>query len=507
MHTIKFLKTILLLTCSYIANAQNVGIGNTNPQTTLDIKGGFATRAITVNPFANAVNIPANEAFIIIGTATDTVIAYMPAYADGHKIVIFNNSGHIVKFPVFNFTILQNEAKEFICRNPGGWSMITGASSNNTSWSTSGNSNLDTTKFLGTTDSSMLLFKTKNFTSGQLGNLNNNVSFGYKSLQRLENTSTVYQFNTAVGDFSMAAREFGYNNTALGYGSMVTNVGNNNTAIGANAMLFSEVGYDNTAIGVDALAVNNGIGNVAIGSGALSIDSFGMANVAIGYASMYNSHNAKRSIAIGTNAMRNDSAANGIIAIGDAALYNSIGKIDNIAIGDSASFSAGAMGAVPAASFNLAIGDKALFSNENGYGNIAIGSKSLYKNKHNANTGIGYGALYNNITGSANSVVGGGSMYYNESGSDNVAFGVNNLTSNITGSQTTSIGTEAMQGNKAGSGSVAIGYQALNQDTAANGIIAIGRAALYNNKNNIGNLAIGDSALYSNGLGSDPSVE
>jgi trimeric autotransporter adhesin len=499
----KVIYLIAIFAIPKFATAQNVGINNTNPQTTLDIKGGLSTRAKSVAPFANTFNIPTNESFVIVEVATDTVTAFWPAYLDGARVVILNNSGHYLQFNIGTDFILPNQSKEFICRNPGGWMMINIANNTSAGWNTSGNAGLDTTKFLGTTDSSMLLFKTQNFISGQVGNPNNNVSLGFKSLQKLKNTSAVYGTNTAIGDFSMAGREFGYNNTAIGFGSMVTNVANNNTAVGANAMLYSEVGYDNTAIGADALSLNNGGNNVAVGFGSMLNENYGANNVAIGAKTLYNSTNSNNSIAIGANALYNDTAANGIVAIGRAALYNNINKYSNLAIGDSSLFNNGSVATSGAqGNYNTAVGNRTLFANITGHENTAIGTLTLTKNIASGNTGVGSTVLFLNTTGNTNTAIGQTSMYSNVSGNSNVGVGYGSMAGNISGSNNVALGEIALAANKSGSGNIAIGSKALVSDTAANGTVAIGRASLYNNKNASNNIAIGDSALFKNSIGS-----
>jgi hypothetical protein len=111
------------------------------------------------------------------------------------------------------------------------------------------------------------------------------------------------------------------NNTATGYGALLTNTtGYNNTAAGTNSLYNNTAGVYNTAIGFTALA-NNTLGgsNIAIGPGALSTNTTGSNNTAIGYlagsnVSVSNSNN----IHIGNEGFLIDTST---IRIGDPSLH------------------------------------------------------------------------------------------------------------------------------------------------------------------------------------------
>jgi hypothetical protein len=108
----------------FVANvfAQNVGINNTNPAVSLDVQGGLATRAVTVTPFANNVNLPNNASFVIVAPGTGVVTAYTPTFIDGQRMTVFNSGGFnvIVQISPSNVIVPPNEARDFICRAPGG---------------------------------------------------------------------------------------------------------------------------------------------------------------------------------------------------------------------------------------------------------------------------------------------------------------------------------------------------------------------------------------------------
>jgi hypothetical protein len=103
--------------------------------------------------------------------------------------------------------------------------------------------------------------------------------------------------------------------------------------------------------------------------------------------------------------------------------------------------------------YNVGVGYSALFSNLSGIQNTANGTYSLYSNSGHYNTAIGYEALRHNTTGGYN-----------------VGIGIEVNRMNQTGSQNTIIGYQAGRGfnlhNK--SGNIFLGYQAGYDETGSN---------------------------------------
>ena len=95
---IKFQFLFLLLCLTLALYSQNVGINNLNPNVSLDIKGGIATRTFSVTPVGNEVNIPGNESFVIVGPGTAAVTCYAPTFTDGQRLILFNNGGFNLNF-------------------------------------------------------------------------------------------------------------------------------------------------------------------------------------------------------------------------------------------------------------------------------------------------------------------------------------------------------------------------------------------------------------------------
>jgi len=191
-------------------------------------------------------------------------------------------------------------------------------SSTNAAWLTTGNSGtVDGTNFIGTTSNVPLSFRVNNQKAGKIDNLNNNTSFGYRSI---ENISSGYR-NTALGEEALNALTTGYRNVAIGNGALLTvtsgfhntavgtfsqnfNNGNNNSSLGTYALYNNLSGSGNTAIGEHSLDNNtSGGNNVAIGQSALNANISGSNNTAIGYNSNVASGNLTNAAAIGANAV------------------------------------------------------------------------------------------------------------------------------------------------------------------------------------------------------------
>ncbi|RFS16067.1 tail fiber domain-containing protein [Emticicia sp. C21] len=176
---------------------------------------------------------------------------------------------------------------------------------------------------------------------------------------------------------------------------------------------------------------------------------------------------------------------------------------------------------------NVALGRGALKSVTTGKNNTAIGDKALFNNDESNNTACGYFALFANTTGVLNSAFGANALENNTTGYGNAAIGAYSLNSNIslsknvaigayalfsqsyagTVSENTAIGHSALYSNNPtdaynGRQNTAIGNGALYSNTTGANNIAIGYQALYSAKQNDNNVAIGYKALWSNIIGS-----
>lgn len=157
---------------------------------------------------------------------------------------------------------------------------------NNNFWSTTGNTGLPSTAFIGNSDNVSLKFRVNNvqagLISGDLDSKNtylgynsggittsnsNNVGIGYESLRSLNGSGLGSAFNVAVGNESLFSSIDGSFNVAVGYNALRLNTsGNSNCAIGEGALQNNVSGSYNIALG-------NGAGSGELGSYKLHIGS------------------------------------------------------------------------------------------------------------------------------------------------------------------------------------------------------------------------------------------
>ncbi|MDD3875739.1 MAG: tail fiber domain-containing protein [Bacteroidales bacterium] len=205
------------------------------------------------------------------------------------------------------------------------------------------------------------------------------------------------------------------------------------------------------------------------------------------------------------------------LAIGDSALFSNNDNIRTTAIGIRAMLYANntASGQI---TFNTALGYEALRGSSDpsaniGKSNTAVGYQTLNFNSSGCNNiAVGVFSLNKNTTGRFNCSVGGQSLKYNSTGNYNIAFGEYALYSNEGNSRSTAIGYSAMvNADNRTDGretyNTALGYQALmGSNTPANNTgqynTAVGDQALYSNTSGEFNNANGYRALYSNTSGS-----
>lgn len=191
------------------------------------------------------------------------------------------------------------------------------------------------------------------------------------------------------------------------------------------------------------------------------------------------------------------------VAIGQKALYNNNNREYLVAIGDSALYNNGT-GAIYSidGSKNTAVGSKALYANTTGYNNSAFGYNTLEENTSGrSNSAFGSGSLSNNNTGVNNAAVGAQTLFANTSGSGNAVCGSFAMQDNTSGSQNTAIGYVCLTNNTIGSSNTAIGFSSLAYNTSGNYNIAIGDQAIYASSDGEENIAIGKYALRNNQYG------
>jgi len=126
-------------------------------------------------------------------------------------------------------------------------------------------------------------------------------------------------FNTGIGQESLAANTEGFANVGLGSRTLAANTTGNwntaageaallrnttgmlNTAIGEAALFFNTTGSQSTAVGAQALQNSTGVANTAVGYGALPYLTSGNSNIGIGGAAGYNVTTGSSNIYLGNN--------------------------------------------------------------------------------------------------------------------------------------------------------------------------------------------------------------
>ena len=310
-------------------------------------------------------------------------------------------------------------------------------------------------------------------------------------------TNTTGQLNVAIGSLTMNKNQTGERNVVYGYYSLYSNTsgsyniafgssslwsntkGGQNIAIGSSAMYGNTTAQKNIAIGTDALktqSYNNGDAiwdsyNIAIGYQSLffnqpSATTNGRYNTSVGHLSQYDNSKGSQNTSLGHETLNNNTAANNNIAIGYQSLYTQ----------------SYANGGTPWDSYNLAIGNFALYNNQ------PTGTADGFKN-----TAIGHEALFTNTTGFYNTALGASSLYTNATGSYNTALGFEALYTN-TGSENTAIGYYASRDNQGGGSNVSVGPFALWHTTSGTGNIGIGKLACDLNTTGDYNTVIGYNA-------------
>ncbi len=137
--------------------------------------------------------------------------------------------------------------------------------------------------------------------------------------------------NIGLGRFTLADNTSGTSNLAVGYLALHQNTeGYSNIAIGVRAMRYGNIGNGNIAIGFSSLnryaAGNSGNNNIAIGTTSLLNNSTGDSNVALGYRSLYSNSTGSSNVAIGYSSGSNSSGSNKLY------IENSSANADNALI-------------------------------------------------------------------------------------------------------------------------------------------------------------------------------
>ena len=124
--------------------------------------------------------------------------------------------------------------------------------------------------------------------------------------------------------------------------------------------------------------------------------------------------------------------------------------------------------------YNLAVGNRSMFSTISGAWNTTLGHKTLFENTEGcSNTAIGYLSMVNNTLGNENTAVGRLSLYSNTIGTNNCSMGFQSLHTNTNGTNNTAIGYQSLFTNDEGINNTAIGMMALHLNSSGDYNIAL----------------------------------
>ncbi len=153
---------------------------------------------------------------------------------------------------------------------------------------------------------------------------------------------------------------------------------------------------------------------------------------------------------------------------------------------------------------NTAVGISALNTNTTGYENTASGFSSLSANTTGSkNTASGYNSLSSNTTAFGCTASGWNSLSSNTTGYHNTASGIESLSGNTTGGDNTASGSYSLKFNTTGYSNTASGRDSLYSNTAGYNNTAIGQNSLDSNTTGNFNTASGFESLSGNTEGSD----
>eukprot|EP01093_Parvamoeba_rugata_P019058 TRINITY_DN833_c0_g3_i1.p1 TRINITY_DN833_c0_g3~~TRINITY_DN833_c0_g3_i1.p1 ORF type:complete len:547 (-),score=136.15 TRINITY_DN833_c0_g3_i1:480-2120(-) len=378
-----------------------VGVGNTNPQATLDIT-------------ASNQAAPSNEDGILI-PRIDTFPATNPTAAQDAMLVYLT-------------TTVGLNSKGFYYWDQATTSWIRFSSIEKLNDLSDAKSDVD-----GLNDGSSI-FIGINAGLNDDGDHNQNVGVGFNALM----TNVDGDANSAFG-FQALTLNTSLNNSAFGFRALASNsTGRRNSAFGRGALEDNTSANFNTAMGTQALAKNTtGANNVAIGNLALFENLTGAGNTAVGTEALTKA-TVDSLTAVGYHALFKNEAGTSNTAVGYEALNENVSGSGNSAFGH------GALRSNTADSLT-AVGYHALHKNTNGARNTAVGYKALNNVvTSNNSSAFGHNALSANTSGNNTAM---GSFAGNESsGNSNVFVGVQAGNNRLSGNENVFVGIHAGRG-------------------------------------------------------------
>ncbi|MFN3488382.1 MAG: beta strand repeat-containing protein [Emticicia sp.] len=232
---------LLLSALNSIAQSENVGIGTTKPDSSA------------------LLDLTSKSKGLLIPRMTLVQRAGIKSPATGLMVYQIDFFTGFYFFDGVNWRSLY-------ARNLDGAALVSeptvAGASNENAWNIGGNSGLNANvNFIGTLDTTSLVFKVNNYRSGLIDYRSGNTYFGYKAGYQGQGFNSI-----AIGAYALHSSNLGLNNIAIGYQSLLNNkTGSNNIALGANALYGNTTGSQNVGIGTQAGQRSKGDGNIFIG--------------------------------------------------------------------------------------------------------------------------------------------------------------------------------------------------------------------------------------------------
>ncbi|WP_405575945.1 hypothetical protein [Winogradskyella sp. Asnod2-B02-A] len=368
----KYIAFYVLLLMASFSYAQ-VGVGNTNPQATLDITASNQAAPSNVD----GILIPRIDTFPATNptAAQDAMLVYLTT------TVGLNSKGFYywdqattswIRFSSIEKLNDLSDAKSDVDGLNDGSSIFIGINAGL-------NDDADNNQNVGVGFNALMTNVDGDANSAfgfQALSLNtdiNNSAFGFRALAK--NSSG--RRNSAFGRGALEENTTANFNTAVGTQALATNTtGASNVAIGEKALIGNLTGDGNTAVGAEALT--NNIATVAEGSStavgyhALHTNTSGARNTAVGYEALNTAGTANNNSAFGHNALSTNTSGNNT-AMGSFAGDLSSGA-SNVIIGQRA-------GSELAGAENVLIGQHA--------GRILIGNNNVFIGRNSGRTTTG----------------------------------------------------------------------------------------------------------------------